>query len=166
MNLKELNSIDNKHAYQLFESCCCAPNWVEKMVLARPFDTANDVLFQAENIWQSLAENDFLAAFEGHPQIGDLSTLQDKYANTSSTAGHEQSGMSAAETSVIEDMFKLNKAYLAKFGFIFIVFASGKSAAQMLDLLKIRIDNDRTVELAIAAGEQAKITANRLEQLL
>jgi len=166
MSLEELNSVDNKQAYQLFESCCCAPNWVEKMVSARPFDSHQNVLSQAESIWQSLAEADYLAAFEGHPQIGDLSTLQDKYANTSGTAGHEQSGMSAAETPVIEEMFRLNKAYLAKFGFIFIVFASGKSAEQMLALLKARIDNTRDIELTIAAGEQAKITANRLEKLL
>jgi len=73
--------------------------------------------------------------------------------------------MSTAQESVIEAMLTLNKAYLAKFGFIFIVFASGKSAEQMLDLLEARIDNDRETELTIAAGEQAKITANRLEKL-
>ena len=73
--------------------------------------------------------------------------------------------MSVAQTSVIEQMLLLNKAYLEKFGFIFIVFASGKSADQMLDLIRARIHNDRHTELTIAAGEQAKITANRLEKL-
>ena len=165
MSLQEINTADKESAYQLFESCCCAPNWIEKMVTARPFKDQAALLAEAESIWQGLTEADYLAAFEGHPQIGDISTLQDKYANTSDTAGHEQSGMSTAQESVIEAMLTLNKAYLAKFGFIFIVFASGKSAEQMLDLLEARIDNDRETELTIAAGEQAKITANRLEKL-
>jgi 2-oxo-4-hydroxy-4-carboxy-5-ureidoimidazoline decarboxylase len=166
MSLQEINTADKKRAYQLFESCCCAPNWVDKMIAARPFTDQTTLLAEAKIIWQNLTETDYLAAFEGHPQIGDISTLQDKYANTSSTAGHEQSGMSSAQESVIDAMFTLNKAYLAKFGFIFIVFASGKSAEQMLALLKARIDNDRDTELTIAASEQAKITANRLEKLL
>lgn len=165
MNLDTLNTIDKAQAYQIFEACCCAPNWVEEMVACRPFPDQQTLLAQATRIWQNLNEQDYLAAFLGHPQIGDLSTLKAKYTNTSDTAGQEQSGMSVAQTSVIEQMLLLNKAYLEKFGFIFIVFASGKSADQMLDLIRARIHNDRHTELTIAAGEQAKITANRLEKL-
>jgi len=165
MSLYTLNTTDKAQAYEIFEACCCAPNWVERMVAARPFPDQKTLLAQATRIWQSLGEQDYLAAFLGHPQIGNLSTLKTKYANTSNTAGHEQSGMSVAQTSVIEKMLALNKTYLEKFGFIFIVFASGKSAEQMLDLISARIHNDRSTELTIAAGEQAKITANRLEKL-
>lgn len=166
MSLEKINTIANKQAYQLFEGCCCSPNWIEGMLSARPFKNKQALLDTANDIWQSLSEQDFLIAFTGHPQIGDLSTLQEKYAHTAKDAGHEQSAMSSADQSVIEEMFLLNKHYLEKFGFIFIVCASGKSATEMLSLLKNRIGNERPSELSIAANEQAKITAIRLEKLL
>ncbi|MGP9496876.1 2-oxo-4-hydroxy-4-carboxy-5-ureidoimidazoline decarboxylase, partial [Pseudoalteromonas sp. AOP7-A1-14] len=78
----------------------------------------------------------------------------------------EQSGMSQANTSTLEKMITLNNDYLHKFGFIFIVCATGKSAEQMLALIEQRINNNRAEELQIAAGEQAKITQIRLENLL
>ncbi|KKK74177.1 hypothetical protein LCGC14_2886360, partial [marine sediment metagenome] len=120
----------------------------------------------AQNVWEGLTEPDYLAAFEGHPQIGDLSTLSKKYAATAQKAGHEQAGMNKANEQTLQTMIALNKQYLTKFGFIFIVCASGKTAEQMLTLLEQRINNTRITELNIAANEQAKITKIRLEALL
>ena len=166
MNLTELNNLPEQQAYKVLESCCVAPRWVERMVAARPVDSIQDIYDTAEQIWQQLEEADFLAAFEGHPQIGDVSTLREKFANTADKAGHEQAGMQVANDQVLEKMMSLNKAYLDKFGFIFIVCATGKSAEQMLALIEQRFDNDKTTELTIAAKEQAKITKIRLEKLL
>lgn len=166
MSLKQINSLDKQQAYSLFEGCCCATNWVNAMIDSRPFADTKTLLNKAQHSWEALSEPDFLEAFTGHPQIGDLSTLQEKYAHTAGSAGHEQASMSLAEASVIEQMFLLNKAYKEKFGFIFIVCASGKSAAEMLSLITQRMNNNRQQELLIAAGEQAKITAIRLEKLV
>ncbi|MDU0355050.1 2-oxo-4-hydroxy-4-carboxy-5-ureidoimidazoline decarboxylase [Paraglaciecola aquimarina] len=166
MTLSKLNNAEPDQAYLLFESCCCAPNWVKQMVQSRPFSDAQSLFNQAQTVWDSLQDSDFLAAFEGHPQIGDLSTLQKKYASTSDTAGHEQAGMSVAKQDVLQQMADLNKEYLSRFGFIFIVCASGKSAEQMLELIQSRINNPPEVELQVAAQEQAKITQIRLEKLL
>ena len=166
MNLTQLNQLSHADAYQALESCCVAPRWVEKMVATRPFSSLESLYQSAQTIWDELNETDYLAAFEGHPQIGDVSTLRAKFASTAEKAGHEQSGMSAANESVLQDMMATNKAYLEKFGFIFIVCATGKSAQQMLAMIKERINNDRTTELEIAANEQAKITQIRLEKLL
>ncbi|WP_158969351.1 2-oxo-4-hydroxy-4-carboxy-5-ureidoimidazoline decarboxylase [Paraglaciecola sp. L3A3] len=166
MTLSELNSVTPEQAYKVFESCCCAPNWVNKMVKKRPFTNTLVLQEQALRIWNNLDHVDYLAAFEGHPQIGDLSTLQKKYASTSDTAGHEQSGMSLAQQSTLEKMALLNQQYLERFGFIFIVCASGKSAEQMLELIQSRINNSPQQEIQIAAREQAKITKLRLEKLL
>lgn len=165
MSVHRINDAEPAQAYQLLESCCCATNWVKQMLAARPFKDQQSLLLQAQQIWEKMTEADILEAFSGHPQIGDLSTLQAKYANTADKAGHEQSGMAEAEEEVLKQMLVLNKRYLEKFGFIFIVFASGKSAAEMLALITIRINNDRATELTIAANEQAKITAKRLESL-
>lgn len=165
MTLQRINDAQPTQAYQLLESCCCASNWVKQMLAARPFKDQQSMLNTAQQIWETMTETDVLEAFSGHPQIGDLTTLQAKYANTADKAGHEQSGMAEAEQEVLQEMLVLNKRYLERFGFIFIVFASGKSAAQMLELITTRINNDRATELSIAANEQAKITAKRLESL-
>ncbi|REL36198.1 2-oxo-4-hydroxy-4-carboxy-5-ureidoimidazoline decarboxylase [Thalassotalea euphylliae] len=166
MTVEQFNLLDDAQAHAALQSCCVAPRWIDQMLLARPFVSREQLLFQAQQTWQLLGESDYLAAFEGHPQIGDVSTLSKKFANTAKLAGHEQSGMSQADEQVLEEMLALNQAYLAKFGFIFIVCATGKSALEMLELIRERINNEPATELAIAAAEQAKITKIRLEKLV
>jgi len=165
MRLKKINSADGALAYQLFESCCCAPHWINAMLEARPFADKAALFNASENAFAELTDTDYLCAFTGHPQIGNLATLHEKYANTSGAASHEQAAMSTADKHVLEEMLQLNKAYLEKFGFIFIVCASGKSAPEMLALIKARLPNDRQHELTLAGHEQAKITTLRLEKL-
>lgn len=166
MTLEQLNALTTDQAYATFESCCCAPNWVNAMVMARPFKSKDDLIKQANLIWQTMKESDYLAAFEGHPQIGNVASLRAKYANTGLLASHEQASMQNANFDVIETMAELNQIYLKRFGFIFIVFASGKSASEMLAIIERRLPNNRLTELTIAAGEQAKITQLRLENLI
>lgn len=166
MNLDKINNATVAQASLLLENCCCAPNWVESMLNARPFADAAALLEASKSSFLALTEADFLNAFKGHPQIGDLDTLIAKYAATSESASDEQSGMSVAEKSQLTEMHTLNQQYLQKFGFIFIVCASGKSAQQMLQIIKNRISNARPEELNIAAAEQIKITHLRLEKLL
>lgn len=166
MSLEKINTANIEQVYRVFESCCCAPKWIESMINARPFAQPTDVFTASDKSFMRFTKTDYLNAFEGHPQIGNLQTLHEKYANTSDSASHEQSGMSDAEQSVLEEMHALNIKYLEKFGFIFIVCASGKSSLQMLDLIKSRINNEQHTELTIAGNEQAKITHIRLEKLL
>lgn len=166
MSLNEINTANTEEAYAVFESCCCAPKWIESMVSARPFADLEALLSQSEQAFSALSDQDYLVAFTGHPQIGNLKTLHEKYANTSGTASNEQAGMSVADSDVLEEMIQLNQDYLKKFGFIFIVCASGKSAQEMLELIRNRIGNERSEELNIAGAEQAKITHIRLEKLL
>ena len=166
MSSLKINNLNAAQAHQALEHCCAAPNWVLGMLNIMPFENKEHLFQSAQTVWDSLSESDYLAAFEGHPQIGDLSTLSKKYAATAQKAGHEQSGMSKANEQTLKKMIALNKQYLSKFGFIFIVCASGKSAEQMLELIEQRVNNTREKELTIAAGEQAKITKIRLESLL
>jgi 2-oxo-4-hydroxy-4-carboxy-5-ureidoimidazoline decarboxylase len=166
MSSLKISVLNTAQAHQALEHCCAAPNWVSGMLNIMPFKNKDPLFYSAQNVWDSLSERDYLAAFEGHPQIGDLSTLSKKYAATAKKAGHEQSGMSKANEQTLKKMIALNKQYLSKFGFIFIVCASGKSAEQMLELIEQRVHNTREKELTIAAGEQAKITKIRLESLL
>lgn len=166
MTLEELNQLPPADVSAQFETCCVARLWIDGMVSARPFHSLDQLLNCADRLWQQASENTIREAFEGHPRIGDVTTLKAKYANTAKTAGHEQSGMSLADEAVIEAMKALNDQYYERFGYIFIVFASGKSAREMLELIKNRIHNDPETELKIAAAEQGKITRLRLRKLL
>ena len=166
MNLDKLNALTIEQATHTFMQCCTASIWVNAMVKARPFSDTLEVAQQADLAWGKLNEADYLEAFEGHPQIGNVATLRAKYANTKALASGEQSSVSEATDQVLVDLAKGNADYLEKFGFIFIVCATGKSAAQMLALLLERLPNSKATELANAAEEQRKIFHLRIEKLL
>lgn len=166
MNLDQFNQLPEPEAEQALMQCCVSTRWIEGMIAARPFSTVADLHSSALQIWQTLAMPDYLEAFEGHPKIGDISSLKAKYASTKTLAAGEQSGADSADEATLTELAQLNHDYEARYGFIFIVCASGKSAAQMLEILRSRMDNSLMDELAIAAGEQAKITAIRLNKML
>lgn len=165
MTLDDLNRMSADEAAQHLQTCCVARRWVTSLTDARPFSSVEQLLDTADQLWRQASRSDILEAFEGHPRIGDVATLKKKFAHTAATAGHEQSGMSAADEAVIVEMKALNDAYVERFGYIFIVFASGKSAAEMLSILRSRLNNDPDTEFAVAAAEQGKITRLRLRNL-
>ncbi|MDX1342517.1 MAG: 2-oxo-4-hydroxy-4-carboxy-5-ureidoimidazoline decarboxylase [Reinekea sp.] len=166
MTLTELNTLHEDQARVQLATCCVANGWLDGVLAERPFDNTQALLDSADAVWQRATQSDILEAFEGHPRIGDVSTLKKKFAHTASLAGHEQSGMNAADDAVLQRMAELNDAYYAKFGYIFIVCATGKSATEMLALLEARLPNDPATELRIAAAEQGKITRLRLQKLV
>jgi len=166
MNLEELNNVSAETLANELEKCCGSHHWVEKMISRRPFPNKEELFRTAEDVWFALDHEDWLEAFGHHPKIGDVNSLAKKFANTKQWAEGEQSGVKQATEDVIAELAAGNQEYEAKFGFIFIVCATGKSAQEMLDLLKDRLDNDPGQEIIIAAGEQDKITKIRLEKLL
>jgi len=165
MTLEELNTVSHPEAFKIFHDTNAAENWVSKMVGARPFATVAAVKDTAEMLWLKMRSEDYLQAFEAHPMIGDVDSLKKKYASTKAVASGEQSGAAGADEAVLQELSDLNHKYLEKFGFIFIVFATGKSAAEMLALLKARIGNARSEEIKNAAAEQLKITLLRIDKL-
>jgi 2-oxo-4-hydroxy-4-carboxy-5-ureidoimidazoline decarboxylase len=166
MNLTQLNTLNVEEAQHCFMQCCTSSAWVDAMAQARPFADKQALSHKADLVWGKLTEADYLEAFEGHPQIGNVDTLRAKYAKTKALASGEQSSVNEASEQVISALAKGNADYLDKFGFIFIVCATGKSAEQMLALLQARLPNDKATELVNAAEEQRKIFHLRLEKLL
>nr|WP_243760464.1 2-oxo-4-hydroxy-4-carboxy-5-ureidoimidazoline decarboxylase [Aestuariicella hydrocarbonica] len=158
--------MSDEDAGQQFRQCCSSERWVERMVESRPYHSAADLHAAADVHWRNLNEHDFLQAFDGHPKIGDVDSLKEKYRNTKALAAGEQSSVAVASDDVIQALAQGNREYEDKFGFIFIVCATGKSAAQMSELLQARLPNERAVELNNAAEEQRKIFHLRLEKLL
>lgn len=124
------------------------------------------MLRDAEAIWWDLDESDWLQAFAAHPKIGDVESIRRKYAAQATWSLQEQTGVHGASEAVLQGLAAGNAAYEAKFGFIFLVCATGKSAAELLAILTARLPADRASELRVAASEQAKITALRLRKWL
>ena len=165
MNLTDFNRLNAAEAADLLQTCCAAENWISAMQKARPYRDLEQLSQLHDEIWASMQERDLLQAFAAHPRIGDVNSLQKKYANTLATASSEQAGVSSATAKVLEELAEKNQLYFERFGFIFIVFASGKDAQTMLTLLNARIHNTRNQELQLASREQQQITALRLTKL-
>ena len=155
----------DKSARKLLTNCCGSSKWVKGMLKARPFKSLDQAKRVSNQVWAKCKEKDFLEAFTHHPKIGDLKSLEKKFQSTKKWAGNEQAGVNKASSKTIKALAKGNADYEKKFGFIFIVCATGKSAQEMLDILNSRIGNSYKKELRIAAGEQAKITEIRLNKL-
>jgi 2-oxo-4-hydroxy-4-carboxy-5-ureidoimidazoline decarboxylase len=146
--------------------CCGSRRWVERMLAARPFPDTARVYATAEQVWSALDREDYLEAFSHHPKIGaDPAELSRTFQATSDLSRVEQAGTTGADLPTLDALRDGNLAYATRFGFSFIVCATGKSAAEMLALLQARIDNCPEAELTIAAAEQARITRLRLEKL-
>lgn len=166
MTLEEFNRLPAGDAEAALTQCCAARDWVHAIAAARPFADIAQVLQKADQIWRSMDEKNYLEAFSAHPQIGNVASLLEKYSSTKTMAAGEQSAVATASNETLHRLAENNRAYLAKFGFIFIVCATGKSAQEMLELLQARLPNSRDQELANAAEEQRKITALRLKKCL
>jgi 2-oxo-4-hydroxy-4-carboxy-5-ureidoimidazoline decarboxylase len=166
MTLHELNILPKEQLEKELYRCCGSKRWVEKMLPFIPAEDMVELLEDAEEQWWKCDEADWKEAFAQHPRIGDSESLQKKFASTADWASSEQGGMAHAAEDTIHALLKANKAYEDKFGYIFIVCATGKSAEEMLGMLHARMQNNPDEEIRIAADEQNKITKLRIEKLL
>ncbi len=146
--------------------CCGSSRWAEAMTARRPFHDPEALLASADALWWGLGESDWREAFGHHPKIGDAAALRARFASTRQWAAGEQAGVQSATEETLVALAQGNRAYEDRFGFIFIVCATGKTAEEMLARLRARLPNDPKDEVRVAAGEQARITRIRLEKLL
>lgn len=163
MSVAQFNELDAEQAMLRITHWCAAPDWASRVCERRPFANLSDLQAITKTLWNCASQADYLAAFEAHPAIGDVELLRSKYAPQ---ANAEQGQVLDAHADTIEALARQNIAYRERHGFTFIVFATGKSAEQMLELLNSRIDNSRAEEVANAAEEQLKIMQLRLQQTI
>lgn len=161
-----LNRLSAEEARETFFRCCGSRRWAEMLAKRRPFASLDDLLSTAINIWRDLPEADWLEAFSQHPKIGDRKAVEKKPEAERRWSAGEQAGVEREPEEVQNELAQKNVEYERRFGFIFIVCATGKSGSEMLRMLKDRLGNKREIEIRIAAEEQAKITRLRLEKLL
>ena len=158
IGLDRLAAMTAEDAAAAFQRCCGARAWAARMSAARPFEDVAAMLRIGERLWWSCEPDDWLEAFAAHPRIGES-------AGSAWSKG-EQHGAQAASTTVLEQLATANQHYYERFGFIYIVCASGRGAAEMLADLRARLGASREQELRTAAEEQAKITRLRLGKLV
>jgi OHCU decarboxylase len=157
VTLDGLNSAPRDVAERELAACCGSARWAAAVAARRPFASATQLFATADDVWQALDRADWREAFGRHPRIGD---------KASGWAGDEQSASRDASAETKSRLADLNRQYERKFGFVFLIFATGKSASEILATLERRLQNDADAELRVAAAEQAKITRLRLEKLL
>ena len=165
MNLETINAWSEDEACESFGRCCGSTRWSREMAQRRPFESDAALFEAADRLWWALAPSDWLEAFAAHPKIGAREAPRPEHAATALWSAGEQSGTERAGADVLENLAELNRRYEARFGYIFIVCATGKSAEEMLAILERRLSHCPEDEIKLAAAEQAKITRIRLEKI-
>ena len=160
-----LNTMSADDATSALQRICGSSRWAKAMADSRPFIDVASLERRADRVWADIETSDWIEAFAAHPQIGLQPGGGDEPKARGWAAG-EQSGVAHAESGSLAQLAELNRAYLDKFGFIFIVCATGKSVEEMLILLRARIESNKDDEIKTAANEQRKITHLRIHKWL
>ena len=164
MRLENLNGLDEAAATRGFLRCCGSRRWAARMAISRPFADARTMADAAERAFDTLDRTDWLEAFAAHPKIG--AGQAGGASRADAWSAQEQALVAEGDEKTVQRLAEANRDYEARFGYIFIVCATGKTAAEMLALLERRLRHDPGAELRIAADEQKKITQLRLTKLL
>lgn len=165
LTVADLDALPARDAEAVLRSCCGAAAWVRGMLARRPFGSLGGVLDAAREMWWSLAPDDWLEAFSHHPRIGERRAATAD-ARATRWSADEQQGATTTTDAVRDALARGNREYERRFGHIYLICASGRSAEEMLALLRERLANDPATELRVAAAEQEKITELRLRKLL
>jgi 2-oxo-4-hydroxy-4-carboxy-5-ureidoimidazoline decarboxylase len=166
VTVAELDRLAEPDARATLVDCCGAARWVDAMLAARPFTDRTGLLQAADRADRALRMADWLEAFACHPRIGDFETLRARFGAAADWSRAEQQGARDAGERTLRALAEGNAEYERRFGHRFIVCATGRSADQMLALLRERLAHDAVLELEVAAGEQARITRLRLDRLI
>jgi 2-oxo-4-hydroxy-4-carboxy-5-ureidoimidazoline decarboxylase len=161
-----LDELSDVEAAVRLRACCGSSRWVEGMLALRPFGSARQAAAEADRIWNALSPADWLEAFDHHPRIGERAAAVAQGDTAAAWSSQEQGRVGAADEAVKADLARVNAEYERRFGFIYIVCASGRSAEELLSTARARLANDKDAELRIAAEEQRKIMQLRLKKLL
>jgi 2-oxo-4-hydroxy-4-carboxy-5-ureidoimidazoline decarboxylase len=162
-----LDTLPEEQALVALLRCCGSPRWAHEMLARRPFGSPAALRSAALAAFRALERDDWLAAFAEHPAIGaELSAFRAKFAGSAAWSHSEQAGAAGASETALDALRALNRDYRNRFGFTFIVCATGKSATEMLAALNARLANDDATELSVASREQEKITELRLGKLV
>jgi len=161
-----LDTMPAGRAAALIADCCGSSRWVTAMLSRRPFGTIDRLLAASTEVWYSLDSDDWLEAFAHHPRIGERASDRPQGVQGAAWSEAEQAGVERARDTTRDALVKTNRAYEQRFGFIYIVCASGRSADEMLEMANQRMQHGLSQEIVVAAAEQHAITQRRLAKLV
>ncbi|HEX3559338.1 MAG TPA: 2-oxo-4-hydroxy-4-carboxy-5-ureidoimidazoline decarboxylase [Pyrinomonadaceae bacterium] len=161
-----LNRLSAEEAERALQACCGSSRWARETAALRPFRDVGQLFDAGGRVWFGLESADWLEAFRAHPRIGEKRAEVGVSEAARRWSEGEQSRARDAATQTLDALAAANRAYEEKFGFIFIICATGRTAAEMLAVLRERMENDAETELRVAAAEQWRITELRLRKLL
>jgi allantoicase len=164
--LRQVNALDEQEVTWALADFFAAPEWLSHMAAARPFGSAREMLASAEGAADLVGPEGWREAFRHHPRIGERQAERTQSPAAQDLSAREQEGMAHASADDRSALLEGNRVYQDRFGYVFIICATGRTAGEMLALLRERLSNDPETELRVAAGEQRKITRLRLERLL
>ena len=162
--LARWNGLPLEEAAREILPCCGSRTWAASMASKRPIQDEASLVATSDTIWRSLGEADWLEAFRSHPRIGETRTEKDVAASSAAWSAQEQQKAATADEAVKMALKWGNREYEQKFGRIFIVCATGKSASEILEILRHRLHNDEATELQLAAEEQRQVMHIRLRK--
>ena len=158
LGLDGFNRLTDRQRMHLLFGVCSSTIWARRVLAAAPFRDEDALLDRADRVLAELSEIEIDAALDGHPRIGG------RVDNASSA--REQSGMAGADDDVRAELAAKNREYENKFGYVYLVCASGRTASELLAILTERLENDPDTERRVMRSELAKINRLRLERLL
>jgi allantoicase len=164
--LRQLNAMDVPELRALLADFCAAPAWIDQVAKARPYASAEAVFAASDAAARSVSPDDWREAFRHHPRIGERAAEKRQSNAAQTLSSQEQAAASAASAADLTLLAEANRDYEQRFGHVFIVSAGGRSAGEILGIMRDRMKNDPETEVTVAAGEQKKITRLRLERLL
>jgi allantoicase len=164
--MQRFNGLPAAEATKALLDCCGSRAWAAAILARRPYENANDFFVMADGIWSGLSRRDWLEAFRHHPAIGASKAAAKQSEKAKKWSAGEQSAAQQAQPETLSEMAEANSRYQAKFGYIFLICATGKTADEILASLRERMSHDGKTEIHVAAEEQRKITRLRLEKLL
>lgn len=165
-SLQQFNRQPRQSALRALLDCCGSKKWAQAVASRRPFASEAELFEFADKTWASLTSESWLEAFLHHPPIGETKAKARQSAAASRWSAKEQSSAQKAAPEAAQELATQNRAYAEKFGYVFLICATGKSSEEILHALRQRLPNEPAAELRIAAEEQRKITRLRLEKLL
>ena len=164
--LARLNALTPPDAEKELRDVCGSAAWARAMAGDRPYADREALLRYADEVWRRLRPADWLEAFGAHPRIGERANAASAGGRHAAWSEQEQSSARGAGADVLDALRAANEQYEERFGHVFLICATGRSAQEMLDALHERMQNDPATELRVAAEEQRKITRLRLEKML
>jgi 2-oxo-4-hydroxy-4-carboxy-5-ureidoimidazoline decarboxylase len=163
--LARWNEADSESALDAMLACCGAQRWASAMIAQRPIANETELHNAADRSWDRMNEEDWMQAFACHPRIGERK-ISHVSSQSSTWSSEEQSSINSTADAVLAQLAEGNARYESRYGFTYIVCATGKSPEEMLSILNRRLSSDRSLELREAAEQQRQIIHIRLRKWL